>query len=174
MNVHGDAATVVLHRHAPVHAYHHGDAVALTRHGLVHGVVHHLEHQMMQAALGGVADVHPRPPPNTLKAPQDLDMLHAVRASAHQLLPEVSNACLRLYKAYKYAITLPSGSKHSRKRTGEGIIRFYGRRVLSKPHGHDQVQVVLVVVAAYGGGAHVVVQIQPEPGALGQHSQVVG
>ena len=59
VDVRGDAASVVLHRHGFVGVYGDGDAVAVAGQRLVDGVVHHLEHHVMQAgAVVRVADVH--------------------------------------------------------------------------------------------------------------------
>ena len=59
VDVRGDAAPVVLHRHGFVGVYGDGDAVTVAGQRLVDGVVHHLEHHVMQAgAVVRVADVH--------------------------------------------------------------------------------------------------------------------
>ncbi|MDT4858069.1 hypothetical protein FQZ97_925200 [compost metagenome] len=52
----------------------HHDIVAVAGQGFVDGVVHHLEHQVVQAgAVGRVADVHARALAYRLQAFQDLD-----------------------------------------------------------------------------------------------------
>jgi hypothetical protein len=59
------------------------DVVAVAGQRLVDGVVHHLEHQVVQAgAVGGVADVHARALAHRLQAFQDLDGLGAIAAGA--------------------------------------------------------------------------------------------
>src|SRR5262249_9332061 len=55
----GDAPPVVLHRNGVVGVDGDDDFVAVARQRLVDGVVHHLEHHVVQArAVRGVADVH--------------------------------------------------------------------------------------------------------------------
>ena len=59
VDVRGDAAAVVLHRHRFVGVNGDGDAVAVAGEGFVDGVVHHLEYHVVQAgAVVGVPDVH--------------------------------------------------------------------------------------------------------------------
>jgi hypothetical protein len=59
------------------------DVVAVAGQRLVDGVVHHLEHQVVQTgAVGGVADVHARALAHRLQAFQDLDGLGAIAAGA--------------------------------------------------------------------------------------------
>ena len=59
VDIRGNAAAVVLHRHGFVGVYGDGDAVAVAGESLVDGVVHHLEYHVMQAgAVVGVTDVH--------------------------------------------------------------------------------------------------------------------
>ena len=62
VDVRGDAATVVLHRDGFIRMDGDGDAVAMARQGLVDGVVHDLEHHVVQAGtVVRVADVHAGP-----------------------------------------------------------------------------------------------------------------
>ena len=60
VHVHGDAAAVVLHGDGVVLVDGHLDVRAVSGHGLVDGVVHHLVHQVVQPVLADVADVHGR------------------------------------------------------------------------------------------------------------------
>ena len=77
-----DAAPVVLDRDAGVDVDGHVDAGAVAGQRLVDRVVDDLEHEVMQTALGGVADVHPGPLPDGLEALENLDVLGAVRPTA--------------------------------------------------------------------------------------------
>ena len=60
MLVHRNAAAVVHHRDGVVGMYPHLDPVAVAGQRLVHGVVHHLVHQMVQAARPRGTNVHAR------------------------------------------------------------------------------------------------------------------
>src|SRR5699024_1959907 len=55
---HRDAATVVLHLHPTVGQQGDLDVVAVAGQRLVHGVVHHLVDQVVQAPFTGGTDVH--------------------------------------------------------------------------------------------------------------------
>ena len=78
MQLHGDAAAVVIDGDARVDVDGDRDARALTRQRLVDGVVHDLEDEVMQPPLGGIADVHARALAYGLEALEDLDVLGAV------------------------------------------------------------------------------------------------
>ena len=56
--VHGDAATVVGNLAVPVRGQLHRDSAAVPGHDLVHAVVDHLVHAVVQPGQGRVADVH--------------------------------------------------------------------------------------------------------------------
>jgi hypothetical protein len=58
MRVDGDAAPVVADGDGMVFVQLHLDAGGVAGHRLVHGVVEHLGHQMVQRALIGAADIH--------------------------------------------------------------------------------------------------------------------
>lgn len=58
VQVHGDAAAVVRHAHAAVGLQRDVDAGGVAGQRLVHGVVHDLVHEVMQAPRAGGADVH--------------------------------------------------------------------------------------------------------------------
>ncbi len=69
VDVDRDAAAVVRHGHGfvGVNGDHH--PVAMTRQGLVDGVIHNLEHHVMQAAaIVGIADVHSGPFSNRVES----------------------------------------------------------------------------------------------------------
>ena len=73
VHVHRDAPAVVLHRHAVVGVDDHLHVVAVSAHGLVHRVVHHLVDQVVQPIGAGGADVHGRALAHRVQAFQDLD-----------------------------------------------------------------------------------------------------
>ena len=64
VGIDGNAAAVVAHQHAIAPQHFQMDRVGVTRHSLVHGVVQHLGHEMMQGPLVGAADVHAGAFPN--------------------------------------------------------------------------------------------------------------
>jgi hypothetical protein len=74
----GNAAAVVLDRHRPIDVQHDEDVGAVTRHRFVDRIVHHLEHQVVQAPLGGIADVHARAFAHRLETFEDGDLLGSV------------------------------------------------------------------------------------------------
>ncbi len=77
----GNAAAVVHHRQRAVGMDGHQDVVAIAGQGLVNGVVHHFEHEVVQAgAVRGIADVHARAFAHSLQPFQDLDGAFAIAA----------------------------------------------------------------------------------------------
>jgi hypothetical protein len=58
VRVDGDAAAVVADGDGMVFVKLHLDAAGMARHRLIHGVVEHLGHQMVQRAVIGAADIH--------------------------------------------------------------------------------------------------------------------
>jgi hypothetical protein len=58
VRVDGDAAPVVADRDGVVGVQLHLDAGGVARHGLVHGVVEHFGHEVVQRAFVGAADIH--------------------------------------------------------------------------------------------------------------------
>jgi hypothetical protein len=75
----GDAAPIVHHADRVIGVDGHDDIVAMSGQRLVDGVVHHLEHQMVQAGtVGRVADIHARALAHRLQAFEDLDRFGAV------------------------------------------------------------------------------------------------
>src|SRR5690606_39454539 len=73
-----DAAAVVGHGDGVVLADHDVDARAVAGKCLVHGVVHDLVHQVVQAARTRGADVHAGPAPHRLQPLENLDLAGAV------------------------------------------------------------------------------------------------
>jgi len=75
---HRDAAPVVLHGHRAILM--DGDiyASAGSGQGLVNRIIDYLEHQMMQSAHVGAADIHARPTPDSLQSLEDLNVLYRV------------------------------------------------------------------------------------------------
>src|SRR5882672_1967982 len=75
----GNAAAVVDYADRVVGVDGDGDLVAKARQGFVDGVVHNLEHHVMQSGpVRCVADVHPRPLADRIQAFQDLDAVGIV------------------------------------------------------------------------------------------------
>ncbi len=87
-----DAAAVVHHRDAVVGVENHLHLGAIAGQGFVDGVVHHLEHHVVQAgAVIGVADVHARSLTDRVQALEDLDAAGVVAGvvawgSVHRLV----------------------------------------------------------------------------------------
>ena len=73
VHVHGNAAAVVDHGDAVVVVHDDVDLVAIAGHGFVDGVVHDFPDQMMQAQLGGRADVHRRALAHRFEAAENFD-----------------------------------------------------------------------------------------------------
>ena len=73
VHVHGDTATVVLHRDRVIFVYRNLYMVAEARQRLVYRVVHHLIHQVVQTLLRDVADVHCRTLPHCLQTFEHLN-----------------------------------------------------------------------------------------------------
>ena len=84
----GDAPAVVVDADDVSRLDAHLDLRAEARQGLVDGVVHDLVDQVVQAAGGGGADVHPRPLPDRL---QPLPALGSLRRCTH--VPPRWNSC---------------------------------------------------------------------------------
>ncbi len=73
-----DAAAVVADQHVPVLLDRDPNVVAVAGHRLVDRVVDDLDDQVVEAALIGAADVHPRPAAHRLQALEDLDVAGGV------------------------------------------------------------------------------------------------
>jgi hypothetical protein len=91
--VDGDTATVVDHGDAAILMDHHRDLAAVARDGLVHGVVHHLVDEVVQAVGTGGPDVHCRPLPHRVEAFENLDRTRVVAQLG--VVPERQPAALR-------------------------------------------------------------------------------
>ena len=78
VNAHGEAAAVVPDGDAAILVQRHVDALAEARQRLVHGVVHNLIDQVMQAPHVRGADIHARALADGLQALQHLNLLLAV------------------------------------------------------------------------------------------------
>ena len=75
VGVHRNASAVVANAHRTIVMDDHIDPVAIPRQGLVDGVIHHLEHHVVQAgAVIGVADIHARTLTDGIQAFQNLDV----------------------------------------------------------------------------------------------------
>ena len=78
MHIDRDSAAVVLDRNPIVTQNYDVDLGAVTRQRLVNRVVDDLVYEMMQAPLGGVADVHPGAFANRFESFENLDGLGAI------------------------------------------------------------------------------------------------
>ncbi len=74
MRIDGDAAPIVGDGEKAVLREIHLDAVGMSLHRLVHGVVQHLGEEMVQRLLVGAADIHAGAPAHGLQALQHLDI----------------------------------------------------------------------------------------------------
>ena len=75
MDIHRNAAAVVGYGHRLVAVDSDGDLAAIAGQGLVDGIVHDLEHHMVQAgAIVRIADVHARALADSVQTPQDFDV----------------------------------------------------------------------------------------------------
>ena len=78
------------------------DPGGMAGHRLVHGVVQHLGHQMMQRPLVGAADIHARAPADRLQALQHLDVVRRVAVAAGALagkIEQVGHALRSVFRA---------------------------------------------------------------------------
>ncbi len=82
-HVGGNARAVVGDRDRVVRMQDDFDEVGAARHGLVDGVVDHLEDEVMEAARARRADVHARSQPDWLEAFEDSNVFCAVRSFSH-------------------------------------------------------------------------------------------
>src|SRR5690606_3958083 len=90
LDVHRDAAAVVLDLHGSPGVQGDGDRLAVTGQGLVHGVVDDLPQAVHQAPRVGRADVHPGPLPHGLQALQYGQVPCVVLTAAGHGLPSRS------------------------------------------------------------------------------------
>src|SRR5215207_937108 len=80
--IHGDPAAVVRHGDAVVRVEGDRDLLGVARDRLVHGVVHNLVDEMVEAAGAGGADVHAGSLADGLEALEDGDVLRAIRPAS--------------------------------------------------------------------------------------------
>src|SRR5690606_25682342 len=101
VDVGGDAATVVGHFDGVVRRDDDVNARAVTGQRFVHGVVHHLVHEVVQAAPVGGTDVHRGPLADGLEALEDLDVACAVTLlSVFHVSPWLGRAMARPCKTF--------------------------------------------------------------------------
>ena len=81
MRVDGDAAAVVAHGDGAAFVELDLDAGGVAGDGLVHGVVEHLGHEVVEGALVGAADVHAGALADGLEPLEHLDLRRAVIAA---------------------------------------------------------------------------------------------
>ncbi len=74
MRVDRDAAAIVGDAQEAVFLEAHLDAVGVTGHRLVHGIVEHLGEEVVQSLLVGAADIHARAAAHRLKPLKHLDV----------------------------------------------------------------------------------------------------
>jgi hypothetical protein len=75
MDVDGDTATVVDHRHRPVTVQDHADVGAMSGQCLVDGVVDDLENHVVEAgSVVGIADIHARALSDCVESTEDFDV----------------------------------------------------------------------------------------------------
>src|SRR5262249_16551507 len=87
VSVDGNASTVITHRTGAVRVQDDLDAVAEATHGLVHGVIDDLVHEVVEPVGAGVPDVHGRPLAHGLETLEDLDVACSVGLCAHATTP---------------------------------------------------------------------------------------
>ena len=86
VDVHRNASTVVGHTNRPIAMHGHHNAIAVPGQRLVDGVVHHLEHHVMQTgAVVHVADVHAGALAHGFQATEDGDFRGIVILFGHSL-----------------------------------------------------------------------------------------
>ena len=75
VHVHGNASAVVHHGDRVVGVHSDVDLLGKARQRFVHGIVHHLPHEMVQSHLARRPDVHRRPQPHGFQSAKHLDGL---------------------------------------------------------------------------------------------------
>ena len=73
MRINRDATAIVADHHRIIGQQFHFDPVGMARHRLVHGIVQHLGHQMMQGPFIRAANIHARAFADRLQSFQHLD-----------------------------------------------------------------------------------------------------
>ncbi len=94
VEVHGDSAAVVHHRHAAIQVNGDLDAIAEACQRLIDAVIHHLIHQVVKPLRAGAADIHRRSLADGLQPFKDPDLLRAV---TYTLLEFLSLFCHPLH-----------------------------------------------------------------------------
>jgi hypothetical protein len=79
MDIHGNAAAVIVHSNTAIRVNGHRDPIADPCQGFVNGVIDNFIHQMMQGFLVGAAHIHTRAAANRLQAFQNLNILGSIR-----------------------------------------------------------------------------------------------
>ena len=79
----GDPAAVIRDRHGVVRMDDDLGVVVVPTQGFIDSIVDHLEHEMVEPARTGRADVHPRPEPDRLEAFEDGDVFCGVGRFGH-------------------------------------------------------------------------------------------
>ena len=103
MRVDRDAAAIVAHQH-PVGGHElELDPAGVARHRLVHGVVQHLGHEMVQRPLVGAADIHAGPPPHRLQPLQHLDVVRGIVPFAAALPWQIERQLVHRYPCRRAA-----------------------------------------------------------------------
>ena len=91
MDVHRNAPTIILHRHAAIDVDRHAHVLGIPSHAFVDRVVDHLVDKVMEAAGGVVADVHPKPLADMVAVGEVLEIGRRVvglgRFVAHRVAP---------------------------------------------------------------------------------------
>jgi hypothetical protein len=83
VDVHGNAAAVILHGYGSIVIERHENGVRMPRHRFVDGVVDDLVDKVMQSSLVGGADVHTRPLAHGFQAFQNLNLFCGVLIFSH-------------------------------------------------------------------------------------------
>src|SRR3990167_6977315 len=73
MDIHGYAPAVIADTDTIIRINYYLYLSAVSGQGLIHGIIHHLIYQMVQAAGVGISDIHGRPLTHSLNALQHLD-----------------------------------------------------------------------------------------------------
>ena len=93
MQIDGNAAAIVGHRHRAIAVKGDGDAVAIASQRLVDGIVDHLVDHVMEARpIIGVADIHPRTLAHRIQTAQHLDLIGAIVFGAVLALFKVAHS----------------------------------------------------------------------------------
>ena len=78
MHIRRDAAAVITDKRGAVFSENNRDLVAMPSQGLIHGIVHHLVNEMVEATRPCCTDVHPRALPHRFESFKDLNLFGTV------------------------------------------------------------------------------------------------